>query len=107
MELFLNQIMEKSFRYNDFLFRFGGEEFLIILPQSEIEGGMAVGENIRKLCETQLYTEGSVSMQVTTSIGIASFQENSPEVPNAIIAKADEALYQAKNGGRNRVVVFQ
>ncbi|MCK5681877.1 diguanylate cyclase, partial [bacterium] len=106
LKTFSRRIMEGT-RSADLSFRFGGEEFLIILPQSEIEGGMAVGENIRKLCETQLYTEGSVSMQVTTSIGIASFQENSPEVPNAIIAKADEALYQAKSEGRNRVVVYQ
>ena len=106
LKMFSRRILEST-RSTDLIFRIGGEEFLVLLPQSDLQSSMAVGEKIRKLCETQLYSEGSVSMQVTTSIGIASFQENSPEVPNAIIAKADEALYQAKNGGRNRVVVFQ
>ena len=106
LETFSKRMLE-SIRSADLCFRIGGEEFLIILPQIDLPSSVVVGEKIRNVCETQLYTEGSVSIQVTTSIGIASFQEHSPEDLNIIMSKADKALYQAKNGGRNRVVVSQ
>lgn len=106
LKTFSQRILECT-RSADLSFRFGGEEFIVILPQIDLHGGMNVGEKIREVCETSLYTEGSVSMQITVSIGIASFQEINPDEPNVMIAKADEALYQAKSEGRNRVVVYQ
>jgi len=103
LKKFSRRLIEES-RASDQVFRFGGEEFIILLTQTDIEGGMKAGERIRKRCQTELYTKDSLSMQVTTSIGVASFQ-NSLEVPNDMIAKADKALYLAKREGRNRVVV--
>ncbi|MBU0665624.1 MAG: diguanylate cyclase [Proteobacteria bacterium] len=98
--------MKKISRPTDLIFRFGGEEFLILLPQTDIEGGVKAGEQIRKICATEMYEEGPVSISVTTSIGAAAFHNDKPEEPDQLIEMADKALYQAKDAGRNRVLAY-
>ncbi len=105
LETFARRILEVS-RSTDHIFRFGGEEFIILLTQTDIEGGILAGEKIRKRCQSEFYTKGPTSLQVTTSIGVASFQ-NSHEDPNDMIATADKALYLAKRKGRNRVIAAE
>lgn len=98
--------MKKISRPTDLIFRIGGEEFLILLPQTDLAGGLVAGEQIRKKCESEMYRKGSVAMSVTTSVGAAAFHKNKPKESAQLLRMVDKALYQAKDGGRNRVVGY-
>lgn len=90
----------------DCVARFGGEEFAVILPKTPITGGMVVAETIRKSIaskELKRKTTGENFGVVTVSIGVATFHAGQ-DSPATLIARADEALYVAKNAGRNRVM---
>jgi diguanylate cyclase (GGDEF)-like protein len=82
--------------------RSGGEEFLIVCPQTEIEGAAAVAERIRQSVESTRIQSGDTEIRVTISAGVARRTENT-HTPDDLLKAADEALYQAKGGGRNRV----
>lgn len=91
-------------RKSDMAFRYGGEEFLVILPQADRQQARELFEQIRQ--EIQQNTIGGLlSGQITLSIGVT---ELSPEddSPKAAINRADQALYQSKHQGRNRISVF-
>ncbi len=105
LKTFAHRILEVS-RSTDHIFRFGGEEFIVLLSQTDNNGGMVAGEKIRKKCQSELYTKDNISLQVTTSIGVSCLQSCN-EVPNDMIAKADKALYIAKREGRNKVVLCE
>jgi diguanylate cyclase (GGDEF)-like protein len=90
-------IME-SLRPYDILFRFGGEEFMLVLPETELSNAFKIGERIRLLVMER--TAGEIA--VTVSIGVTGSREGESDL-NDVINRADEALYHAKNEGRNRV----
>lgn len=103
------QRVEGKLRSEDFigddhgqpLGRFGGEEFLVVLPGSDIEGGRQAAERIRHaICETEFETKAG-RLEVTVSIGVAEFQ--SGDNAESLLRRADRALYRAKEMGRNRV----
>ena len=95
------QLMKRSFRFTDFLFRFGGEEFVVLFSDASREGVHAALERFREAVAKYAFP---ISHQVTVSIGFACL---SPDVlPTTIIDRADQALYHAKNTGRNRVVAY-
>ncbi len=98
--------LQQNCRSNDHMFRFGGEEFLILLPSTDRDGAVLTGEKIRQDCESHLFVDDSVSVKVTISIGVASFCANRPDGQNDLISLADKALYKAKDDGRNRVVSY-
>lgn len=89
-------IIKNSIRTVDIAGRFGGEEFVIILPGTKEEGAVAVAERIRKSIETYPFPH----RKVTASLGIA-LAKNSDSV-DSLLEKADQALYQAKRQGKNR-----
>jgi len=97
----LAEILRTGLRAVDTAARFGGDEFVIILPQANTEGAMIVAERLRKRIE-QIELPGSG--QLTASFGIATFP-NHASSRDALLAAADRALYDAKNAGRNRVSV--
>ena len=97
--LSFSQIMEKSFRYNDFLFRFGGEEFVVILNLINSTDAKEVFDRFR---ETVAQFEFPRVGQVTVSIGVTHI--DSEALPGSLLDDADKALYHAKGAGRNQVV---
>lgn len=105
-------IIESQLREYDTASRYGGEEFCILLPYTTIEEAKFVAERLRKKVEcekidiSQAYSEQK-EVQVTISIGVSEFNEHTILTPKDLYKKADEALYQAKEQGRNRVILYQ
>ncbi|HEY8354648.1 MAG TPA: GGDEF domain-containing protein [Methylophilaceae bacterium] len=92
-------------RAGDFVFRYGGEEFLIVLAEVDEAAAMRVGEKLRKrIEEAEILLANNRRLRVTVSIGIAT-SDGHPDYKR-IVERADAALYQAKNNGRNRVHVL-
>ncbi|WP_375751307.1 diguanylate cyclase domain-containing protein [Vibrio sp. HN007] len=91
-------------RSTDCVARYGGEEFAFILPETDEEGAKVIAEGIHKaIKELEIQHEYSkVASQLTLSIGVASYVPQVGEKSSTIISQADKALYQAKEGGRNR-----
>lgn len=99
--LHFSQIMEKNFRHQDYLYRFGGEEFIVLINNSSYAGAINALERFRTRIEN--YNFPNVG-QVTVSIGYVAI---SPGVlPTTQIDNADQALYHAKQSGRNKVVNY-
>jgi two-component system, cell cycle response regulator len=101
----LSQILTSSIRSCDIVGRYGGEEFGIILPEVNLEGALNICERIRKNIESYKFDIGSESISITVSQGLYfKFPENSI-TSSEIIKRSDEALYRAKENGRNRVEI--
>lgn len=99
--------VRNSVRGIDLACRYGGEEFLIAMPDTEKEAARIVAERLRLEVAGHklLINSGRDELKVTVSIGIASTEDGSKDdTPQRLIKRADEALYAAKSGGRNRVV---
>jgi len=93
-------------RKSDIFGRIGGEEFVVFLPNTNIENGVAVAEKIRSgISNMEVKINGVLLIKVTVSIGISSSSKNETVEIDEIIKMADVALYQAKNEGRNRLYV--
>ena len=105
-------IIESQLREYDTASRYGGEEFCILLPYTTIEEAKFVAERLRKKVESekidisQVYSEQK-EVQVTISIGVSEYNEHTILNPKDLYKKADEALYKAKEQGRNQVVLYQ
>ncbi|MGQ9671286.1 MAG: GGDEF domain-containing protein [Desulfosoma sp.] len=95
--------VQSVIRSYDIVGRFGGEEFLVVLPHADTDFAIAVAERIRAAVSNRPILSGSVAVSVTLSAGVATAR--GPSVPDALIQSADEALYLAKRTGRNRVCV--
>ncbi len=92
----------------DLLARYGGEEFIAILPATTPEEAVTVAENIRKNIENHVFNDGNVDIRITVSIGVVSAHPAAREIKKqTLISYADDALYQAKRNGRNRVVRYR
>ena len=90
-------------RENDIFGRVGGEEFAIILPETELSTAALAAERIRKKLETTPILYGSKTIGATVSIGVAEAKDEDEDF-TALLQRADQALYRAKNEGRNRVL---
>ena len=101
----LGKILTSSVREEDLVFRFGGEEFIIILHE-EKEEAQKVAERIRQKVEDFSRKGNEGPEKFTISLGVASYPEDAQNARELLI-KADQALYQAKKQGRNRVVSYQ
>ncbi len=89
--------------------RYGGEEFLLILPETDLMGGYTVAEKLRKKVEKLRLPMPDGDIKLSVSVGIAGFHltATDQETRNRLIGAADQALYRAKERGRNRVEIFE
>jgi len=97
--------MRKSIRGIDLACRYGGEEFVIVMPETDMAVAATVAERLRRRIATEPFPidQGRKSIEVTISIGIASLESADDNAAN-MLKRADQALYRAKRDGRNRVV---
>ncbi|MBU0460934.1 MAG: GGDEF domain-containing protein [Patescibacteria group bacterium] len=116
----VGKIINETFRPSDVKCRYGGEELVIILPETEKQEAQIAAERLREAIESQLkphlrqlYGEKAEAQMCTASIGVTSYLDAEPrtekdkqKLAGSIIAEADKALYEAKNGGRNKVKVY-
>lgn len=97
------QLLRLSVRQEDLVARWGGEEFLLLLPDTSISGGRILAEKIKDLLQEQEFTAKDRTFKVTVSIGLTSYGPR--QDLDECISRADDALYRAKGEGRNTVVV--
>ena len=95
-----------TLRRHDILMRYGGEEFVAILPGASTHDTLVVADRLRELVQNSFVAYGDNRINVTVSIGIASYPETDVSKTEDLIKFADEALYRAKDSGRNRVVLY-
>jgi diguanylate cyclase (GGDEF)-like protein len=99
------QCIKDSIRENDIAFRYGGEEFSVILPDTDVSQGRIVAERIRKNIEEAVFEQDGLSIKMTISVGLADYKKDADVSSQELLAKADSALYEAKWIGKNTVVV--
>jgi diguanylate cyclase (GGDEF)-like protein len=95
-------VIEAEARQADSVGRYGGEEFLIVAPQSDLAGALLAAERLRAKMEAEPIHARASELRVTLSIGVAARRGDDANI-EAVLARADRALYRAKDAGRNRV----
>ena len=100
----LTRCCRESLRSTDFFGRYGGEEFLALLPETDQEQAFPVAERLRQQVESLSIPTNRGSLHITISIGVATLAPGSQHDLDWLIVKADDALYVAKAAGRNRVM---
>jgi diguanylate cyclase (GGDEF)-like protein len=94
-------------RKSDLAVRYGGEEFAVLLPDTDINGALAIAGQIRRsVIDKHIIHSGSPTGYLTVSLGCYSFIPSGNDSLEVFIQRADAALYQAKNAGRNRAAVL-
>ena len=107
LKVVAQRIADGISRGQDLVARFGGEEFVALLPDTNTEGARCTAERVRRaVAETPFQVSGE-DITVTISIGVSSRTPGHSDISQTLFSEADRALYQAKDAGRNQVVVFQ
>jgi diguanylate cyclase (GGDEF)-like protein len=100
----LAKVVSDTIRQEDVFARYGGEEFAVICRGIDLTGAVAFGERIRRCVDGQAFIYNGVDIKVTVSVGVAAVADVGMKEPSELIGAADDALYQAKRQGRNRVI---
>jgi diguanylate cyclase (GGDEF)-like protein len=98
----LATLLSQCLRGDDLAFRYGGEEFAVICPDTDQKTAFQVGERIRKAVESEAFSYQGNAIRVTISVGVGTFRD-SHQGHEEILHEADQALYRAKESGRNKV----
>ncbi|WP_321329738.1 diguanylate cyclase [uncultured Ilyobacter sp.] len=99
------RVVTKNVRLSDIVGRWGGEEFLVLLPETDYKGALLAAEKIRKMVEREVFYYHKQSLNITVTIGVSNLNVRKPL--EKAVAEADAAMYRGKEDGRNRVVGFQ
>ena len=97
------RLLKETLRTVDSVGRYGGEEFVVILPHTSPEEAQATGERIRQQGGEPRFRVGPKPLNVTVSVGVASYPTANVDSPESLVREADRALYRAKEAGRNQV----
>jgi diguanylate cyclase (GGDEF)-like protein len=97
--------LKENLRKIDLLGRYGGEEFVIILPETDTECALDVAERLRKIVEQTPFTPDDLSLWITISQGVSILNKENQDL-KTLIKQADEATYQSKEAGRNLVTLY-
>ncbi|WP_320047669.1 diguanylate cyclase [uncultured Ilyobacter sp.] len=99
------RVVTKNIRLSDIVGRWGGEEFLVLLPETDYKGALLAAEKIRKTVESEIFYYHNQSLNITVTIGVSKL--NVGKSLEKAVEEADEAMYMGKENGRNRVVGYQ
>jgi diguanylate cyclase (GGDEF)-like protein len=102
----ISSLLKSTVRKKDTVARYGGEEFILILPETGLEGAFVIAERIRRLVESTPMEVGGAQVSLTLSMGISNFPSHRAKSKEELVKMADQALYDAKRGGRNKVCIF-
>lgn len=102
----LADLLRNNARETDTVSRFGGEEFIILMPNISLEGGYAFAERLRKIILEESFVVGTLTLRITASFGVSSLRDVEDENLENYYSLADKALYLAKKSGKNRVEVI-
>ena len=102
----LAKIIKENIKESDFAFRYGGDEFTILCPKTRASEAKDMAENIRKAFSEKKYNFNNETQQFHTSLGLVECKYGEFESATEIIKKADQALYEAKQNGRNTISVY-
>jgi diguanylate cyclase (GGDEF)-like protein len=97
------ELVQGSLRHSDCLARYGGEEFILLLPLTDRRGAMAKAEEIRLAIKAMSFDVDPDEMRLTVSLGVSAYDPGISTDPESLIALSDQALYAAKQGGRDQV----
>jgi diguanylate cyclase (GGDEF)-like protein len=100
------RLITKQARSSDFICRYGGEEFLMVLPGATPDLAAKRAEDIRQTCAETIVQHAGENLSVTLSFGVAAYPEHGQTVEQ-IMTNADLALYTSKQTGRNRVTIWE
>lgn len=101
----LVKLLSATIRSNDIVGRYGGEEFGIVIPNVSRQDAQALCERLRKAVEEQKFNIGTQHINITISLGVCFKGPSNSINTMEVIRRADEALYEAKRTGRNKVVI--
>jgi len=104
LSMHLKQSLKRS---SDMAFRYGGEEFCLILPDTDEKGAISLAEALRKNIKQQACSHNDIQIPLTISSGIFTYIQQSDVLPEQKFTRADKALYEAKHNGRNQVQVYK
>ena len=99
------QCIQSQLRQTDVVARFGGDEFVVVLPDTTANGAVGVAERIRKSIESSPLTARDKKVSTTVSIGIAGYPTQGHDL-DTVLERADNAMYTSKSGGKNRITLF-
>lgn len=101
---YVAKLTKDTLRRDDLIFRYGGDEFVILIPNASLEAAMGVAEKVRRhitSVEFKLFKSSDVTVKVTVSMGVSEVKED--DDTTSFFARADQAMFKSKNAGRNRV----
>ena len=99
----LSALIKNRLRTVDVFARYGGEEFCVLLPESDLTAGITLAEQLRKMIDTNLFQFNGIEIHITISLGISEISQEI-NTSESLVKTADDALYEAKRSGRNRVM---
>jgi diguanylate cyclase len=102
--ILIGQLLMQNCRETDFVARYGGEEFVMLLPSTQEAQALEMAENIRAMIQQCSFNSNGEVIDLTISCGISEFNEG--DHYDDVFVRADKALYQAKNAGRNRCIIY-
>jgi len=105
--MWLSEQIKKSLKRSaDMAFRYGGEEFCLILPDTDSQGAIGLAELLRKSVAKQQCMYNNIHIPLTLSCGVTTYSQQDQALPEQLFACADKALYQAKDSGRNQSILI-